>query len=442
MTSNEDEIYLIPYRHSQKIKLIYAPARGYVGMCDLPDIIAKESVVSIEKLNENADAGQLIEELKKVPLKDLDIMQKGLPSLNIDLSSGCNMHCIYCYAGRGEGKVRFQRKENINQIIDIYFDHLLELPDKGDGTFPITFANDAEPTYATDLLKYTVKTIIMKAKSVDLKPVFSMPTNGAFSRDMKDLIIEHFSEISFSFEGLPFIQNKHRPLINGSPSFELVYENVKALYDSRLKIGFNVVITSHNLYLMRETVDFFEEHFPGSAISFSPVHLTGRALKEQNELLIDQQVFDNQLMAALNYAKQTSIKVYTKHGRQNLIPRRHYCSSTAKPNWNVSLDGEIYACMEAKHEGTKIGRIDFEHGQLKLDLERIKFLQGQTVDSKSKCHACYAKYLCAGGCVIRGEDNEDPCIGIRQRFVYFINQAYEDKNILTLGRRLFKIDAE
>ena len=430
MTSNDDEIYFIPYTHSQSQKLIYAPARGYVGL------------TSIEKLDESGECRKLIEELEEVSLKDMDIMQRGLPSLNIDLSNGCNMHCIYCYAGRGEGNVSFQSKDKIKQIIDIYFKHLDELPAQEDRTCSIAFTNDAEPTYAGELLKYTVKAIRTKAEALGFKPVFSMPTNGAFSRDMRDFIIEYFSEISCSFDGLPFVQNKHRPLTDGSPSFELVYENVKALYASRLKLGFNVVITSYNLNYMRETVDFFAEHFPGSSISFSPVHLTGRALREQNKLLIDQQTFDDQLMATLNYAKQTSIKVYTKHGRQNLIPRRHYCSSTAKPNWNVSLSGEIFACMEDKHARMKIGQIDFEQGQLKLDFERIKSLQEMTVDKNSKCSACFAKYLCAGGCVIRAVENEEEtCSAIRQRCVYFINEAYEERNILSVGRRLFKIDA-
>ncbi|AOT68952.1 radical SAM/SPASM domain-containing protein [Geosporobacter ferrireducens] len=438
----DEEIYILPYENALDKKLIYAPVRGWVELIEknTADRIICSSIDSQEDLKENPNFNSLIKELQKMPLKDLDVMQKGLPMLNIDLSTGCNMRCIYCYAGRGEGDYKYQQKEHIDMILDAYFHHLYTSPCYKEGTdCSIAFTNDAEPTFAPDLLRYTVMTAIEKAKVFKIKPIFILPTNGAFHDDLRTFIIQYFHTVSISFEGLPWVQNLHRPLANGEPSFQRVFENSKALFQSGKKVCFSGVVTRHNLYHLKDTIDFFHEHFPGSMVSFGQVNLIGRASAEQMELAVEQQSFDEQLLCAIQYAESTSIKVQVKHGSTHLNPRRHYCSSTAKPNWSMSLNGDMYACMEEKSESMKIGWFDFNQKQLYFNDEKIRSLGEKNVDCNSRCKECFAKYLCAGGCISKGDSQAALCEGIRQRCLHFINKAYEDKRLKKEAQRLFKI---
>ncbi len=443
MMLNGEEVYILPYEKEADKRLLYSPIRGFVELIDQKDAFAIENSINNCKINIQhiGSIDQLMEAMIETPVKDLNMFQNGFPSLNIDLTTGCNLRCVYCYAGRGAACVTYQKEENIDQIIATYFQYLHQQPEyHSNSVCPIVFSNDAEPTYSPELLQYTVSRIKEKASEYYLKPQFYMPTNGAFRHDLCNFIIDHFYGVSISFDGLEKIQNQQRPYVNGSPSYERVYRNAKSLYNSNLKIGFNIVVTANNLDNMRETVDYFDQHFPGAAISFSPVNLSGRALIEKAELMIDYTEYQSKLMECLDYAQTTTIRVNDKNYWSYHHPRRHYCSSTAKPNWNVNLEGEIFACMESKEEAMRIGRIDFNSGELSLDDKHIQSLRTYTVDQKCNCRDCFAKYLCVGGCKIRALSQGKECDRIRLKCVRLINHAYEEEQMFKTGQALFRIN--
>lgn len=432
-----EEVYVLPYEKAMDKRLLYSPLRGHMELIEQNDAeIMEENSISLE-------LRELLHRIEDKPLKDLDILQKGFPVLNIDFSNGCNMRCIYCYAGRGEGRVKYQTKKNIDQIISVYFDHVRKLKNyEEDAICHVSFGNDAEPTYKPDLLIYTVEKIKEIANKHHLLPRFSMPTNGAFGKKIRDYIIENFESISLSFDGPEAIQNIQRPLADGRPSYDLVYANARAIYESSVKVGFNIVVTANNVDQLKETIAYFNGHFPGAAVSFSPVTLKGRALQEQGNLVVDEDIFQRRLIEAIAFARDTSVKLGDKNLNSYRLPRRHYCSSTAVPNWNVSLIGDIYACMEAKTEEMKIGLIDLESGDLQLYPRKIDCLQAYTVDSMEKCSDCFAKYLCVGGCKARSEIKTDICEAIRRRCLNMMNVKYEEEQLIKQGRALFKLQEE
>lgn len=443
MMLNEEEVYILPYDKESDKRLLYSPIRGFVELIDQKDADAIENSINSSEKNVQSIEGieKIMEAMMETTVKDLDVFQKGFPTLNIDLSNGCNLRCIYCYAGRGGASVTYQKKEKIDQIITAYFRYLREQPEyQLNSICPIVFSNDAEPTFAPELLRYTVNRIKDKASEYSLQPQFYMPTNGAFSDDLCNFIIDNFHGVSISFDGLEQIQNKQRPFVDASPSYERVYQNAKSLYNSNLKTGFNIVVTANNLNYISETVAYFDQHFPGASISFSPVNLSGRALVEKAELMIDYTEYQSKLMECLDYAKTTTIRIIDKYYSNYHYPRRHYCSSTARPNWNVNLKGEIFACMESKEKAMQIGRIDFNSGELILDDKHIQSLRSYTVDQNCNCQDCYAKYLCVGGCKIRALSQAKECDSIRLKCVRLINLAYEEEQILKTGQALFRID--
>jgi len=437
----DEEIFILPNNLLKAGPLIYVPKRGLVDSIDSETATLITDLVNVkpEDLKIYSALSDLYNIILTYPLKDLDVMKKGFPDLNIDLSNGCNMQCIYCYAGRGDANIKFQSKENILFILNTYFNHLIKLPNfEKDKNCSIVFSNDAEPTLSPELLKYTVHAAMEIGNKVNVQPIFSMPSNCAYQEDLSPFIIKHFNNISCSFDGLPWVQNIHRPFSNGKPSFDVVYKNIKELYQKGIKIRFNIVVTSHNLFFLNETIDFFHENFHGSRISFSQLILTGRALEQQNKIAIDQHVYDEQLMLAMAHAKKTSIKVFGKHGFTIQKPRRHYCSSTAKPNWNVSLTGEVYACMEDKSKNMQIGCFNFNDQTLNLDQAQIIKLELETVDECSICIDCFAKYMCAGGCISKKKNIMSQCVGIKARCLFIIEEAYE-KALKIKAKAIFEI---
>lgn len=434
----DEEVFLLTDKESA---LIYFPIRGYVGEVsfEMAENIKVKNVIKRSDLDQNKILKQIYLEACSNPRADLDVMKRGFPELNIDLSTGCNMHCIYCYAERGVEQVKYQTKANIDLILKTYFQSIGNLKIDGKGQkCRVVFSNDAEPTFSPELLKYAVLKAVEIGEQVKIKPSFSMPSNCGFDASLMPLILEYFDHISCSFDGLPWVQELHRPLVNGQSSFEKVFQNINQLYKNKIKLSFNIVVTRHNLHFLKETILFFNTHFKGTHISFSQVLVNGRAQIFEKELQMDQSLYDQFLGEAIEFAKDKEIRVMDKHSFNIKRPRRHYCSSTARPNWNVSLSGGIYACMEAKNQTMKMGAFDFEKGICTLDEFKIEQLGLMNVDEFSKCTDCFAKYLCAGSCIANREKTAMRCDGIRERCLQMIQRFYIN-SLRLKAKRLFEL---
>lgn len=85
-----------------------------------------------------------------------------------------------------------------------------------------------------------------------------MPTNGAYGQPVREFILKHFFQISFSMDGPEFIQNVHRPYRNGAGSFEKVFETAKFFYENKMNMAFRITVTDYSLPHLIEILNFFD----------------------------------------------------------------------------------------------------------------------------------------------------------------------------------------
>ena len=93
--------------------------------------------------------------------------------------------------------------------------------------------------------------------------------------------------------------------------------------------------------------------------------------------------------------------------------------------------GDVTACFEVCGDENPLketffyGRFDPVASQFKIDMAKLADLRNMTVHNKPKCARCFAKWSCAGDCLIKGDkthlsqDGED----LRCRMIQEITKA-------------------
>lgn len=129
----------------------------------------------------------------------------------------------------------------------------------------IRFYGPGEPTYEFELMK----DIINYARSVGGSAVTAeIQTNGIFGEEEREWCLDNFNIMWMSFDGLPEVQNKYRPLnkkysemYGFRTSAEILEDNVQWMNknkgDRKIMIGARVTMTEDNICSQKEMIDYF-----------------------------------------------------------------------------------------------------------------------------------------------------------------------------------------
>ena len=192
-----------------------------------------------------------------------------------------------------------------------------------------------------------------------------------------------------------------RPFKNGTGSFDRVLERAAVLLarQRRMQVSVRATVTPGNLRL-REALDFFLGMGFHSA-GFSPVlrSPTGRGELADDDLaeLLDAMVecgleFERRLVRGERYAFTNMANALREIHRGS---HRPYPCGAGAGYLGVSADGQLAACH--RFVGDEAGRM----GNLAEGIDRPAqnaWLAGRHVHAQSPCPACWARYLCSGGC--------------------------------------------
>lgn len=328
----------------------------------------------------------------------LDLVPEPAPqSLSLNVSSACNLSCTYCYADRGSFNGR--QSKPMNAIVArAAVDRLFAAADP---TQPITIGFlGGEPFVNRGLVHDIVAYAEDQAEDLDLDVRFSVTTNATLlTNEDLQLLREHRFAVTVSIDGGAAIQDAQRPQHNGDGSFEALHQRIRPLLvdPGRAQIAARATITSHDLDLegrfsaIREIgfpeVGFAPLRMSASGGSFTPgewphylAALTRLARSELTGPLAGRTIALTNLAVALKQLHRGASAPYP-------------CGAGGG-YFSVSADGRWYACHRA------VGKADYELGDSQgLNLaKRRQFLEQRHVDMQTECRACWARYLCSGGC--------------------------------------------
>lgn len=420
--------------------ILYAPRQGFacVANPDLVNLLTDLDRLDVEALNREQrtaldflDHKGVLNGSQEAPLNTTLPETYAPTQVTLFPTNQCNLRCTYCYASAGDLEPQTLDWHYATRAVE----HVIENLKAQRGThLSLGFHGGGEPLFPWPLIKRIVTYAEERCAEENLELAVFSATNGVLSRQQLAWIVDHFTSLNISFDGLPDVQDAQRPLPGGKGSFPFVDRTMRFLDEHDFSYGLRSTISLLNVHRMEECVDFIGRHYKVKAVHFEPLFYCGRC-KTSGTLSPAMQTFAEHFQQSVEKARAYGIKL-TYSGAQIENLTSSFCG-VSNDNFSVTPDGYITTCFEVtsrddpRAETFFIGRID-EAGRLDVDEQKRAYLHGLKVHNLDYCNDCFAKWHCAGECATKlghtdytGPRGHERCALNRQLVAHRIRQLVE-----------------
>jgi len=309
------------------------------------------------------------------------------------LTNDCNLLCHYCYMFGGEGKRLDMPLEMAIRALN------LSVSNHRVDQLRISFFG-GEPTMAFD----KIQKIVRLAKGLGVNLAFHISTNGITNKKILDYLVQEKFLIGVSMDGPPYLNDLHRPRLDGSSSSGKVESTIKYLAKKGARFLIRATVSSLNVNKMTESLEYWAS-LGAKYIHFEPVNMSGRASTGYIQPP-DADDYINNFKKVLDKAEELNVYIISSPFMNLLTPSVYYCSPSGGETLLFTPDGAISKCYEIQtcnynHSFFIVGEYDHRTKSFSFDDERCQFLRKFIVQNYTECRECYAKYLCGGGCPLR-----------------------------------------
>jgi uncharacterized protein len=326
-------------------------------------------------------------------------------------SEDCNFRCTYCYEDFTRGTMLPEVRESIKNLVRKRIGKLNHLNVNWFG---------GEPLYGWEAVEDLAPFFVATADENEVPFSASMTTNGyLLTPDIADRLfawrVRHFQ---ITLDGLPEHHDQSRQGRDGSPTFERIFSNLKAL--SRRSDSFHVVLRVNfdhtNSGGLPEFVEMVSNELREDSrftLSLKAVGKWGGANDAQLDVCggDDAARLKRDLMAQ---ARRQGLRLGTL--RDTARMGNQVCYAARPYNFLIGATGKVMKCTIAldKDDRNVVGRLS-SAGDLELDDDRMALWTEPAFEQDSQCRKCVVLPSCQGiSCpLIRIEQNTQPCISTR-----------------------------
>jgi uncharacterized protein len=402
------DLFSIPHQDGRQI--LYAPRLGFAGLAnrDLVNLLARLEEVDADTLNDEQRAA--IDSLQRQGILNgtagrgssaADEGGEFLPTqVTLFPSNECNLRCTYCYATAGEGNRQRMSMELAQGAIEALIRCVKK---RGMRQITVGFHGGGEPLLHWRWVQAVVAFAEERARAEGLTASFHSATNGVLNERMLEWLRTHFSSLNISFDGLPEVQDRQRPLANGRGSFSFVDRTLRHLDKHNFPYAMRCTVSTHNLGRMEESVEFLARNYKVKSVQMEPLSECGRCATTGDvgpDLGEFAAAFERSRRVAAGHGIRLTYSGCDMHGL-----RSTFCGAVTD-NFAVTPQGYITTCFEVAapedpRAGTFfIGRVT-EAGELLMEEGRRSYLRGLKVENLDYCRDCFAKWHCAGDCLTK-----------------------------------------
>lgn len=315
-------------------------------------------------------------------------------------TDGCNLRCRYCYAG-AEKRRHLMPPEVGKAAIDLVADNAKK---QNFSDFVVGFHGNGEPFSAFPLVKELCQYAYEAGERVGLKPKLTIATNGVLNDEQLDWLLAWFDSANISFDGLEELQNRQRPMADGTGSFPYVHKTLKRLNDAGKTFGIRSTLTAASVERLPEIARFVLENYPHcDPLHVEPAWEAGRSLST-GERTPDPDVFIQKFLEA-EALLDGKMRLVFSAARSD-----HICSgfcSVCSDSFVVTSEGLVTSCYEVCEMSDPrscryvYGAYSPEEKRFVLNDEKRNDLHRLTVDHMPACDHCFCKYHCGGDCAAK-----------------------------------------
>lgn len=416
------DLFLLPNDEGKTV--LYAPLAGFVchGNEDLVALLRDLETLRSEELS--AAQKEIVDylirrgivngaEKRPIPARSGDLAPTKLTLFPTDQ---CNLQCIYCYASGTRTHRRIMDWETASSAVEYYLGYLSRT---GKEVFDLEFHGGGEPFVAWDLIRRIVDFAQSRCSRLNKELKVCASTNGMLPESQLAWITEHFDSLIVSFDVLPRVQQFHRPSGIEGDSFRVVHNTLKCLDRKGFRYGIRCTVSTFNLELLGESLDFVIQNYGCRLLYLEPVSACGPNGKLHKSLVPDLHRFAEIYQSLEPLASGHGLSLgYSGARFDRLTP--HFCY-VGTDDFAVTADGLLTNCWQVTSAddpmaSTFIFGSILPGGTLSCDAHKLEALRSLTVLNYSYCADCFAKWHCAGDCVVKlGDDdlaggrNNDRC---------------------------------
>jgi uncharacterized protein len=399
------DLFVLPYKRPGCL-VIYAPCLGIVLQANK---LTLKLISNIENLNfellTNAERETLDYFIQKGIINGIDTFSikkesKTTEKLTLFPTNKCNLHCIYCYAGKFQTT---SQTMDIKTAANAIHAHGKVLRENNMNKFILELHGGGEPFCEFNLLKTIVDYLENYCENQNFRLEIVASSNGVLTEEKRDWVRKHITSLLISFEGLPEIQNIHRPFPDNSPTFSIVDETLRYFDRNNCCYAIRTTVSNKNVRLLKETIDYISKNYSTELVFLEPVNDCGSGMMNHN-LNCDMIEFGKNYLEAEGYARSKNIR--TVYSGANIDRLSSYFCYVGTNQFAVTPDGFLTNCWEVtsndhpQAETFIVGKIE-ENGEFKIYEEKIEYLKTFSVNQLAYCKDCFAKWHCSGDCVLR-----------------------------------------
>jgi len=367
-----------------------------------------------------------------------------------DLTQACNFRCIYCFRHL-EDKVHTISDDNLDAITNYIIDYCIKYKIKDFCVQPW----GGEPLIAFD----KIKRMDDMFKQAGLYPLISIETNASLiTEELAEECASRNIRLGVSIDGFEAVQNMHRPLMSGKPSFDKMMRGVRILEKNEKLKNFGVVtvLTSRSFPYLEEIIEFLATEVKAQCFKLNLVK-DNPVMKDAGLCLTPEQVeaAEKILLAKLVELNKrgfhiTELNVHEKLMNLLVRSKTNICTSRGCMGGTKMIafdqDGLIFPCDVTDYKDEAIGSVHDRLDLITLVNEAKEsnrdFFNRKHID---ECDTCPFWFYCKGGCTtaikykkgcVEGVDNQE-CIANKTLYPGLIELILTDPDAvfpLTRGR--------
>ncbi|GHV06577.1 hypothetical protein FACS1894217_05540 [Clostridia bacterium] len=349
------------------------------------------------------------------------------------LTTKCRLRCKYCY--NQEERERLEERSLSIDIAKVGIDEYFE----NNASRHIRFYGPGEPTEEFELMKGITEYAQQKANGTAITT--EVQTNGTFSAEVRDWMLDNINIVWVSFDGTPEFHDKQRPFADDVPSSPLIEDNIRWLLahknNRNLMVGGRVTVTDLNNNHHNQMVDYFKGmgiDYVWSDPEFPPVGKKPFCddSDAQGKYHFDMDTYVTNYIEAYRYAKQYGM-FYGSFLICNFDAETNVNCRCCTPVPHLTPDGYVSACdlvvfgSDANHMDSFIyGKYDEKTKCFIYFPDKVKALQDRNTDNIQHCKTCPALFHCSGYCPGEVLNETGKLDGVKPAACRAVRKLYSD----------------